>query len=327
MFEDIKLQDLLEEMIVTDEARGLTVKSVSKNKKLLSVFFAWLDREHSVTTLAGVKTAHIRKFMVFKYNAGVRESYVNSYLRAIRALFTFCENEEYIQPSENPCLRVQWMRESKPVIRAWSDSDIKKMLQYTQKQATEKRRKANNHRGLCSLFVAERNRLMVMTLADTGLRISELENLTDNTFQKDSILVINGKGKKSRVLYCSPLIYKQKLKYDRAKARYFATRKDITQQDFVFLTKAGEKLSTDIAQRFVKQIAKAAGVNEQLRASPHTFRHYFTQKLIENTDVYTVQRLLGHASIKTTETYLNSMENKQVLAAGLKAAPLSNLRK
>lgn len=196
---------------------------------------------------------------------------------------------------------------------------------HTQKAVKDARKRVTKTRGQFSLFVAERNRLMIMLLADTGLRISELENLKDSTFDSESILVLNGKGKKSRVVFSSPLVYQQKIKYDRAKVKYFAKR-NVKQQDYVFLTKMGTRLTNDMSQRYVKVIGGKAGCDPKIRMSPHTFRHYFTQTLLKNgADIYTIQRLLGHASIKTTETYLNSMEARKVIAKGLDSSPLMNL--
>lgn len=325
MAEKIALSELLDEMELTDSARGLTRKTLIKNRKLLQMFFNFIDSEYSVQTLPEVKAVHIRQFLVHKMKEGCAETYTNTFLRAIRAFFIFCEVEEYISQVENPCLRVKWVQEPQVLIRAWSDDDVKKMLDYTKKEVMTARKRVNRTRGTFSLFVAERNRLMIMLLADTGLRISELENLRDSTFDRDSIFVLRGKGKKDRVVYSSPMVYQQKIRYDRIKAKYFENR-EVKQEDYVFLTKLGKKLSNDMAQRYVKRIGEAAGCDKRVRMSPHTFRHYFTQTLLNNgADIYTIQRLLGHASIKTTETYLRSLESKKVISQGLDKSPLMNL--
>lgn len=130
--ENIALLELLDEMELTDKARGLTAKTVKKNRVFLRMFFEYIDREYSVTMLPQVKAPHIRQFMLFKQEEGCAESYANSFLRSIRALFVFCEQEEYISQVENPCLRVKWVKEPETVIRAWSDDDVRKMLTYTE---------------------------------------------------------------------------------------------------------------------------------------------------------------------------------------------------
>ncbi|MFW7403174.1 tyrosine-type recombinase/integrase [Vagococcus fluvialis] len=94
----------------------------------------------------------------------------------------------------------------------------------------------------------------------------------------------------------------------------------------VFVTRKGNKYSVDMMERDVKRIAVHAGVRQEVRASPHTFRHYFTQSLVRyGTDIYTIERLIGHSSIKTTEVYLNSLVDEVVIKKGLSASPLMNL--
>jgi len=321
-----ELTELLEEMEITDTARGLSAKTINKNTKNLKMFFRYLKETYSIETLAKVKTVHIREFLVFKYEQGSAESYVNVFLRSIRAFFVFCEGEEFIKHVDNPCLRVKWMKEPQKLIRAWSNEDVKKMIQYTTQDATNWRKKVKYSQGVASLFVAERNKLMVMLLADTGLRISELRKLTDATFGRDVILVLDAKGKKQRAVFTSPIVYKQKLRYDRVKHKYFSIRDTVKLSDYVFLTRLGGQYSNDMAERQIRAIGIASGCDPTIRMSPHTFRHYFAQSMLANgTDLYTLQRLLGHSSIKTTEHYLKSMLSEQIIEEGLNRSPLMNL--
>ncbi|MFW7362360.1 tyrosine-type recombinase/integrase [Vagococcus fluvialis] len=103
------------------------------------------------------------------------------------------------------------------------------------------------------------------------------------------------------------------MKYDRAKKRYFDSV-DYNVKKHVFVTRKGNKYSVDMIERDVKRIAVHAGVRQEVRVSPHTFRHYFTQSLVRyGTDIYTIQRLIGHSSIKTTEVYLNSLVDEVVI--------------
>lgn len=65
-------------------------------------------------------------YMVHKKNEGSAETYVNSFLRSIRAICLYAENEEYITQQENQTLRVRWMKEQKKLVKSWSDEDIEK---------------------------------------------------------------------------------------------------------------------------------------------------------------------------------------------------------
>ncbi|EOH90191.1 tyrosine-type recombinase/integrase [Enterococcus pallens] len=77
------------------------------------------------------------------------------------------------------------------------------MLRYTEMEVKETRKRIKSSRGQSSWFIAERNRLMIMLLTDTGLRISELENLHSDDFTERDIFISRGKGKEDRVVYTS----------------------------------------------------------------------------------------------------------------------------
>src|SRR5699024_6858306 len=145
---------------------------------------------------------------------------------------------------------------------------------------------------------------------------------------RSRVYVNKGKGKKDRVVYCSPEIMLQKMRYDRAKEKYFSRRPQVQLSEYVFVTKLGSKLSNDMAERYVKQIGLKAGCNKSIRMSPHTFRHFFTQKQLDNgANIYDLQMLLGHSSIKTTETYLRSISSDKLLERTQETSPLRSLRK
>lgn len=311
---EILLFNLLEEMEFSDKARGLSDRTLKKNKKFLTHFFLFIKEKYHVEYLNEVNKNIIQAFMIYKKEQGNAETYINSYLRSIRAFFKYCEDEGYITQVANPCLRVKWMKEEKIIKRTFTDEDIKKMLVYADKKTHSKLKKYDSKRtGHLTRFINERNKFLIMLLADSGLRINEVHNLTDATLTQQGIHVIRGKGKKGRFIFASPLILKEKMKYDRAKQRYFDSV-DYNVKKHVFVTRKGNKYSVDMMERDVKRIAVHAGVRQEVRASPHTFRHYFTQSLVRyGTDIYTIQRLIGHSSIKTTEVYLNSLVDEVVI--------------
>ena len=322
----IMLFNLLEEMEFSDKARGLSDRTLKKNKKFLTHFFLFIKEKYHAQHLNEVNKTIIQAFMIYKKEQGNAETYINSYLRSIRAFFKYCEEEGYITQVANPCLRVKWMKEEKIIKRTFTDEDIKKMLVYVDKKTHSKLKKYDSNRtGHLTRFINERNKFVIMLLADSGLRINEVHNLTDATLTQQGIHVIRGKGKKGRFIFVSPLILKEKMKYDRIKNEYFE-QVNIEPQDYIFLTKDGKKYNNDLAQRAIKKIAENAGVDSSVRCSPHTFRHYFTQSLLKNgADIYTIQKLLGHSSIKTTEVYLNSLVNTYTVEKGLSTSPLMNL--
>ena len=147
----------------------------------------------------------------------------------------------------------------------------------------------------------QRNKAILETLYSCGLRVSELVNLKLSQINfRTGYIKIEGKGNKERIV---PLGAKAKdeircyLKKDRdkmKKARGF--------EDILFLNQMGKSLSRVMIFNIIKETALRAGLNKVV--SPHTFRHSFASHLVNGgADIRTVQDMLGHESILTTEIY------------------------
>lgn len=147
----------------------------------------------------------------------------------------------------------------------------------------------------------QRNKAILETLYSCGLRVSELVNLKLSQINfRTGYIKIEGKGNKERIV---PLGAKAKdeircyLKKDRdrmKKAKGF--------EDILFLNKMGKSLSRVMIFNIIKETALRAGLNKVV--SPHTFRHSFASHLVNGgADIRTVQDMLGHESILTTEIY------------------------
>ncbi|MGX7199274.1 tyrosine-type recombinase/integrase [Enterococcus nangangensis] len=327
MSENIDLTEVIQELELSDTARGLTEGTIKKNRKFLSMFSNHCYTLYGIRSISEVKALHIKSFLASKLQAGCSESYVNVHLRCIRALFIYCEQEGYMNQAENPCLRVKWAKEPQPVVRTWTAADMKVILAHCQQLERLARAKVKNQRGLYRLYAAMRDSLALMTLADTGLRLFELVALQNDDVTPSGIHVRKGKGKKARMVYCSPLVYKQLLKFNRAKQAYFSSR-GIKPTEFIFCDKHGQQWDKEVLDRRIKAITAPLLIDHTVRASAHTFRHYFAQQQLKNgCDLFTLQRLLGHSRLSTTQVYLNSMADDTVNARGLLSSPLMNLNK
>ncbi len=147
-----------------------------------------------------------------------------------------------------------------------------------------------------------RDKAILEMLFSTGLRVSELAGLKkDNINLKRDEFTVTGKGRKSRVVFVS----------DEAKhwiKKYFESRTDMNPYMFVSHekihkdSKEDEALSSRSIQRIVHKYAKAAGITKAV--TPHTLRHSFATDLLQNgADIRSVQTMLGHSSITTTQIY------------------------
>lgn len=146
-----------------------------------------------------------------------------------------------------------------------------------------------------------RDRSMVELLYSSGLRVSELINLKLNTIHfKERVLRILGKGNKERLVpYGSSAEKYLKMYLDEIRV-HIGIQHGF--ENFVFLGKRGKPLTRVYVFQAIKDAAKNAGIAKNV--SPHTFRHSFATHLIEGgADLRSVQAMLGHESITTTEIY------------------------
>lgn len=150
-----------------------------------------------------------------------------------------------------------------------------------------------------------RDRSMMEFLFSTGMRVSELVNLDteDINFDRGEIAVL-GKGKKFRVVFLSKdaLSWIDQYLKNRGFKRPEHTPGGVTFDDPLFLSKKGDRITVRSVERIVKKYAELAGITKSV--SPHTLRHSFaTDLLIAGADIRSVQSMLGHSSITTTQVY------------------------
>ena len=156
----------------------------------------------------------------------------------------------------------------------------------------------------------QRDKAMLEVMYSSGLRISELLNLTMRqiNFERGMLRII-GKGNKERIVPIGDYALEYLYKYINE-----GRRKNINRNsDYVFLNRYGEPLSRVYFFKQVKKYAKEAGIKEEI--SPHTLRHCFATHMLENgAELRAVQEMLGHANIATTQIYTN-ISSKRILSA------------
>lgn len=146
-----------------------------------------------------------------------------------------------------------------------------------------------------------RNKVMVEMMYSCGLRVSELVSLRlGNLLLNEGCIRVIGKGKKERLVpighYASRML---QLYIEGVRAAF---RPKPGAEEYVFLSRRGQPLSREMVFTIVKKAAEAAGIQKQV--SPHAFRHAFATHLVEGgADLRSVQAMLGHKNITTTEIY------------------------
>ena len=146
-----------------------------------------------------------------------------------------------------------------------------------------------------------RNRAILEILYGSGIRVSELINLSlSNLFFEENLIRVTGKGNKQRLVPMGKLTKKFILFY----INNFRVQQKIDSlyQNIVFLNRNGKILTRQMIFTIIKQLALKANIKKKI--GPHTFRHSFATHLLENgADLRTIQILMGHENITTTEVY------------------------
>ncbi len=149
----------------------------------------------------------------------------------------------------------------------------------------------------------ERNRAILETLYGCGLRVSEFVCLKiSDLFFEEGFIKITGKGNKQRFVPISDYTQKFIVMYKDLIRSHLTIQKG--HEDTLFLNRRGKQLTRAMIFTIIKDLAVAINLNKVI--SPHTLRHSFATHLLENgADLRSIQLLLGHESITTTEIYVH----------------------
>ena len=275
------LEELLQEYILELQIKNCSPATIRSYRGNLSRFIDFL-KGHTVL-LEEVKTRHIKEYVIHLQTKGLKASYINTVLKHIRGLFNYAVEEEYT--SINVANKVRWLKEITPVIETFNQEEIKAMLSYYKGKD----------------FLSIRNKLVVYMLLDTGIRAGELTNIRVYDINGSDLLV-HGKGGKERQLTLSPVLEKELLKYMRIRS---------SNSEYLFISYRGHKLTIETVEGIFKAMAHL--IRPNIRCSPHTCRHTYSQLLLkQGVDSYIISRLLGHNSMTVTRRYLASLPAKEL---------------
>ena len=265
------------------------------------VQFASLLANGSETLVANVKRDDIQCWLenisAYKFRTMKRKiASVNAFMRYMEWVF-----EDF----DNPVRRVRIkLKEPKRLPVVMTKAETGRIFALLNENVQSGKGSSQSHK------LAVRNRAVFELLFGTGMRIGELCGLRNCDVDLERGLVrIIGKGNKERVVdVCMPVTL-------AALREWVQVRETPTDTNAYFFTnRLGHGLSPQIVRLLVHQIAKECNIDKNV--TPHTFRHTFATLLLEeNVDVFTIQHILGHSSISTTQIYLhvNPVRQRDVL--------------
>ncbi len=234
---------------------------------------------------------HILYYIDFLLRKRLKPKTINCHLVSIRGFYEYLHNEEEIR-IPNPVKRGYVLKQSKPLPKHLREEEVDRLF---------------------NVIKNLRDRAMFKIMLRCGLRVEEVANLSLKSLylKRKIIFVKDGKGKKDRVVYMSDDAYEALVKYLRSRPP--------SREKKIFLvekgTCKGKPISVRGIQKRMEYYARKAGV----KASSHQLRHTMaTQLLNADMDLVSIQDLLGHSRIGTTERYIK-VSNRKVMRDYFKA--------
>ena len=282
--------------------RNRSQKTVENYNFYLSRFLDWLGKD---ATAKDITDESVRKFRLWlnrftdSHGEELKKNTQNYHLIALRSFLKYLAKKDITTLASE---KIELMKMPDREVSFLDSDDITRILQAPIKNISKKSLDKENGTGQ-TLLLAYRDKAILELLFSTGLRVSELSNLEkeDINLKRDEFTVL-GKGGKSRVVFLS----------DEAKIwlqKYLDTRKDMNTYMFISHDKRfgkqkdhDEPLTPRSIQRIVQKHALEAGITKKV--TPHTMRHSYATDLLQNgADIRSVQSMLGHSSITTTQIY------------------------
>ena len=264
--------------------RGLSKNSILSYTRDIEKLMSFLDG-HSISTSPLLIDKDTVQQFIYEIAKVVNPRSQARIISGLKSFFNYLIFEDYRK--DNPLDLIESPKIGRKLPDTLSENEIDNLIHGIDLSSAE----------------GERNRAMLETLYGCGLRVSELIGLkiSDLFFEEDFIKV-TGKGDKQRFVPISP-VNKKYINIYRNEIRVHLNIQEGF-QDILFLNRRGKQLTRAMIFTIVKNLAVTIGLQKSI--SPHTFRHSFATHLLENgADLRSIQQMLGHESITTTEIYMH----------------------
>lgn len=255
--------------------KGLSKNTVSSYKNDISSFSSWCDKEH--LDRLKITDLNLNYYISNLFSIGLKSSSINRKISSIKHFYLFLLKKKVIKNS--PADEITTPKQEKYLPTSMSEDEVESLLGSPKS----------------SIKIERRDKAMIEILYATGMRISELVNLklTDIDFNR-SVLKVFGKGSKERLVPYGE-------KAAEALRIYLEDRKKLDSKD-VFLSNRGTRITRGAFWQRIKIYIKRENLKSSI--SPHTLRHAFATHLLNRgADLRSVQILLGHSDLSTTQIY------------------------
>jgi integrase/recombinase XerD len=277
-------------------SRNLSQHSLLWYKTVLGGFTRFLEANGSPSPRETTPN-HFRAYLDHLRQRGISSITIDRTYGGLRCFFRYLAQERLIP--QNPVSLVEKPRKSQVLIHPLSMDQVRLLLAQPKVKT----------------FVGLRNWVMMLTLVDTGLRLSEVLGLRrDRIDWQGNRVFVQGKGDKERAVPFGTGV--KKALWD-----YSLRRGDVPGQDVFFLDQFGGQICSRHFQITLKRYGAAAGI-QGVRVSPHTLRHTFaTQYILNGGDAFSLQQILGHSTLEMVKIYVR-LANRDVALQHKKYSPV-----
>lgn len=252
-------------------------------KSDLNVFRNFMVEQYQLEDLKLVSPAMIRTWIVSLMDQKYQPLSVNRKISTLKAYYKYLLREREIET--NPMEHIHMIKKGQKLPHYIESDKINPWLDQTSQPDN---------------FIDCRNRIVVLTLYYTGIRLSELISIKDTSFQMDQqILKVRGKRNKERLIPFADELKEEVKKYVALKEKTFETC-----DDAFIVTNKGKRAYPKFIYRIVHQ--SLSGLTSSQK-SPHVLRHSFATHLLNNgAELNSIKELLGHASLAATQVYTHT---------------------
>jgi integrase/recombinase XerC len=266
---------------VERNAAEMTIKSYREDLTSLEGYLTEVAGRQ--VRLEEITPLDLRGYVAALHEAGFARSSISRRLASLRSLFRFAQREGIV--ATNPAKPLRNPRRERKLPHFLTTAEVATLLDAPSRRTN----------------LGLRDRALLETVYSAGLRVSELVGMNDGDLDLEQGLVrVRGKGKRERL---APLG-----KFAVQALRKWLARRELADEERqgdaspVFVNKFGRRLTSRSVARMIEQLLLKTGLD--LRTSPHTLRHSFATHLLDaGADIRSVQELLGHKSLVTTQIY------------------------
>jgi len=260
-------------------------------KQDIEKFLQFLQNEH-IDSFTQVKSYHIRIFLTQLYAKKLSRKTVSRILSSLRTFFKFLERENSIV--KNPLSRIPLPKHEQRIPDFFYEEELSQLFNIND----------------LSTPLGQRNQALLELLYATGIRVSECQQLMLEQIDfKFNLIKVVGKGKKERYIPFGQFAWHALYTYINDGRKRLINKRDLNHVQHVFVNSRGLPLTVRGIHYILTEMIKKTSLTVQIH--PHKFRHTFaTHMLNEGADLRSVQELLGHENLSTTQIYTHVTKDR-----------------